>query len=621
MRRAIPLSLVLTLVFAVTGGLRAESRLKELNKELVEIAARVTPTVVAIEVPPAPAPKGELKPDARPDANGDRPFQGPWRGLRRRIQPTIHASGVIMSADGAILTSADHFRGRTEAKVTVTLSDGRRFPGKLLAKDLRTGLAAVKIDGNGLRAVKLAGQSPPAGSLIVACSHATGLGTTVRLGMISGTNRAVSGMGGALIGGGTRYTGLLQMTTPVSAWDLGGAVIDLDGNMVGMIHGAMTGRARAPRRVVRGGQGIHVFQMEAFGDPTVQGVSFAMPVEAIARVFTTLRKGEKVQWGYLGLFFALEPGKGLWVRDVVKDGPAKAAGLQPKDVIRSLEIPGQQKLTFKGQSDDLKKFPRAIGWTAPGTVITLGITRDGRDMDLEVTLAAAPDVPERQAMVLPHGEFRWQPGDERMEDLLKNLRQWENRVGKHAAGPAQLGVETEPAEGGMRVAGVLEGTAAEKAGLRAGDVILRIGDAPTATVEGLRNEIQKHKPGDKVSLAIRRDDKEIVVEATLGAAEFPKLIEFRAAGAYLGIEGEHTEDGLRIKRVLEDSPADKAGLKTGDIVLRADEKDIAGIGDLRDIIRRHKPGDEIAMSIHRNRKEIDLKVKLGRPPAPVAPGP
>ena len=88
---------------------------------------------------------------------------------------------------------------------------------------------------------------------------------------------------------------------------------------------------------------------------------------------------------------------------------------------------------------------------------------------------------------------------------------------------------------------------------------------------------------------------------------------FRMPGwAQMGVEAKDTNEGLRITRVLEGSPAEKAGLKEGDIVVRADDRDMAGLSDLREIVRRHNTDDEITVTVRRGDEELDLKVKLGR---------
>ena len=70
---------------------------------------------------------------------------------------------------------------------------------------------------------------------------------------------------------------------------------------------------------------------------------------------------------------------------------------------------------------------------------------------------------------------------------------------------------------GVKISGASAGTAAEKAGLQDGDVVLKLGDQPTSTLMELATALNSHKPGDKVKLIYRRGNKEITTEVTLGA--------------------------------------------------------------------------------------------------------
>ena len=173
------------LVGCLAGGtLYGQSRLKQLNDELVQIAGKLTPSVVVIELPAPQGPRvirrqgGEGGAQWHVEVHVD---GGNLPGL------TITGSGVIMSADGFILTSAKHFHGDKEAKPKVRLSDGRTFEGKLTGLDRRTGLAVVKIETQNLPAVALAEKVPPVGSLVLAAGNTAGLGPSVSLGMVSGT--------------------------------------------------------------------------------------------------------------------------------------------------------------------------------------------------------------------------------------------------------------------------------------------------------------------------------------------------------------------------------------------------------------------------------------------------
>jgi len=590
------LLVVTVLMTGVFAGrmLCGQSQLKQINDELVQIARKLSPTVVEIEF------EGVRAPQAFRQEGGDE--RGQWRAEVRVMGDageggTLRGSGIVMTPDGLILTASDHLRGQGEPKMKVTLADGRSFPGKLVGRDNRTGLAAVKIDAQGLSAVTVAEKSPPVGSLVVALGDTAGVGRSLSLGIVAGTQRVVGGEGPGILGSSTQYAGLLQITNPVSASDVGGLVADVDGKMVGMLQSSLTGRPRLARLLEQPGApgGVQVFGLGAFGPPTVQGVSFATPVEVIRRVFDTLQRGEKVQWGYLGVYFTIARNEGLRVSKLMPDGPAAAAGVKEGDVIRSLATAGQETLKLKGEPEEVAVFAKAIGWTTPGTEVTLGLMRDGREESLKVKLGSAPEMPEQDVMILgPELKFR-------MDDQMNPMR-----------GRVWLGVQLEQAQGGGRVAAVIPGSPAERHGLHVGDIITRIADKDTGTPEAVVQEIEKHKPGERIPIAFKRGEEEVVADVELGRQPGAGAAPFAfPAPGQMGIEAGNTENGLRITRVIEGSPAEKAGLKKDDIIVRADDKDIAGLNDLREIVRKHKANDEITVTVRRGAQEMEVKVKLG----------
>ena len=516
----------------------------------------------------------------------------------------LRGSGIIMTSDGFILTATDPLRGQAEPKMKVTLSDGRSFPAKLVGRDSRTGLATVKIEAQGLPAVVVAEKSPPVGSLVVALGDTAGVGRSISLGIVAGTQRVVGGEGPGLLGSSTQYAGLLQITNPVSPSDVGGLVADVEGRMVGMLQSSLTGRARVASLLQQPGapMDVQVFGLGAIGAPTVQGVSFATPVDVVKRVFETLRRGEKMQWGYLGVYLTVAPNEGLRVAKLMPDGPAAAAGIKEGDTLKSLAAPGQETLKLKGEPAEMAAFAKMIGWTAPGTEVTLGLARAGHEEPLKVKLGTAPEMPEQDAMIL---------GPEFQGRDLRNLLQEDqmNPMG----GRAWLGIQIEQANGGVRVAAVIPGSPAEKHGIQAGDVVIRVGDQDIDAPETLVREVEKHKAGEKLPITLKRGAEQIVAEVELGRQPgfFGRAPGNFGAPAQIGIEAENTENGLRITRIIEGAPAEKAGLKKDDIILRADEKDIAGLGDLKEIVRKHKANDEITVTVRRGAQEVDVKVKLG----------
>jgi S1-C subfamily serine protease len=258
-------------------------------------------------------------------------------------------------------------------------------------------------------------------------------------------------------------------------------------------------------------------------------------------------------------------------------------------------VPGQETLKLKGEPDEVAVFAKRIGWTAPGTEVTLGLMREGREEPLKVKLGNVPEMPEQDAMILGP-EIKFHLNDQM--DLM--------------GGRVWLGVQLEQAQGGVRVAAVIPGSPAERHGLHVGDVVTRIGDKETDTPEAVVREVEKHKPGERISVALKRGEEEIVTDVELGRQPGAGAAPFTfPAPGQIGIDTENTENGLRITRVIEGSPAEKAGLKKDDVVVRADEKDIAGLNDLREVVRKHKANDEIVVTVRRGVQEVEVKVRLG----------
>jgi serine protease Do len=80
----------------------------------------------------------------------------------------------------------------------------------------------------------------------------------------------------------------------------------------------------------------------------------------------------------------------------------------------------------------------------------------------------------------------------------------------------------------------------------------------------------------------------------------------------LGVKGVPDVDVAKILRVIEDSPADKGGLKEADIVTRFGDKDITDFSSLKVAVNDHNPGEEVTVKVKRGEEEVELKIKLGR---------
>ncbi|HEY6903323.1 MAG TPA: DegQ family serine endoprotease [Candidatus Acidoferrales bacterium] len=271
-------------------------------------------------------------------------------------------SGVIITSDGTIVTNNHVIDGATDIKVD--LPDRREFKAKVIGTDAKTDIAVLKIDATNLPTLTLGDSSRlKVGDVVFAIGDPFAVGETATMGIVSAT-----GVGGKL--GIENYEDFIQTDAAINPGNSGGAMIDLHGDLIGINTAILTG----------GGGGN-------------QGIGFAIPINMAKSVMDQIVSHGKVVRGYLGLlpqdvsptlakqFNVNHPG-GALVGQVEPDTPAAKAGLKRGDVILSLN--GQPV----NSANDLRL---RISQTAPGTTVKLGVSRDGKMQDFNVTLGELPE--------------------------------------------------------------------------------------------------------------------------------------------------------------------------------------------------------------------------------------
>ena len=178
---------------------------------------------------------------------------------------------------------------------------------------------------------------------------------------------------------------------------------------------------------------------------------------------------------------------------------------------------------------------------------------------------------------------------------------------------------------GVKVTEVFDNLPAARAGLKSGDVIIRMAGQNTYTFHALQRVLSARKPGDKVALTIRRGEGTVDTEIELGRRK-----SFDAEGPPGGMEpnvpapspdrpyfGGSLEDtggmGARLASLKENSPAAKAGLLAGDLILKVDEADTPDPTAAADLIGAKKPGEKLVLKIRRGDAELTLEVTLEKP--------
>lgn len=164
--------------------------------------------------------------------------------------------------------------------------------------------------------------------------------------------------------------------------------------------------------------------------------------------------------------------------------------------------------------------------------------------------------------------------------------------------------------GRLVVDGVGPNSAAARAGVQVGDVLLRLDRKPVNSPEQLRDMLQIRSPGEKVWLIVERNRKKVELSATLDATSRPKRLS--PERAILGVTtGDSLEDGVPVRQIRSQSPAEKAGLKTGDLVLRIDGLPVGSTAPLTDILAERSPGETVMVIYRRNGEDAEAEITLG----------
>lgn len=298
------------------------------------------------------------------DLFGQRGGSQPQEPITREAQSL--GSGFIISADGYVVTnnhvvSPPERSGATVEGITITMPDGEEYPATLVGNDAASDLAVLKISRDKPFPFVKFGNSKVArvGDWVIAIGNPFGLGGTVTSGIVSAVYRNT---------GSGAYDRYLQTDASINRGNSGGPLFDMQGNVIGINNAIFS---------PSGGS---------------VGIGFAIPAEIAAPIVDQLRSGQKIARGYLGVSIqpvnqdiadalGLPKNRGEIVQVVRDDSPAKAAGIQPGDIVTKVggkEITPDQSLSF------------LVANTAPGTRIPIELYRDGTRRTVSLTVGQFP---------------------------------------------------------------------------------------------------------------------------------------------------------------------------------------------------------------------------------------
>lgn len=174
-----------------------------------------------------------------------------------------------------------------------------------------------------------------------------------------------------------------------------------------------------------------------------------------------------------------------------------------------------------------------------------------------------------------------------------------------------LGIEVkESSRGRITVTDVAAGSPAEAAGILKGDALWEIaGDKPRSTEE-LRHALQNTGPGESIRVVVERKSKKISLTAKMSAASRPLRLADQRGILGVQVESLETGEGLRVTRVTPDLPAAKAGLKTGDVLLKLNDVPLIGGSSLSDMLSTHEAGEKVSVTYRRGDDESRFECAL-----------
>jgi len=370
---------------------------------------------------------------------------------REQTTPLGLGSGVIVSADGYILTNNHVLEGADKIEVSLGKA-GKSYTARKVGGDVRTDIAVLKIDEVNLSPITFSNSDQlRAGDIVIAVGSPFGLTRSATMGVVSAVGRNSQMSQLADLGN------FIQTDAAINMGNSGGALVDYQGRLVG-INTAIFSRS--------GGN---------------QGIGFSVPANMARSVMESLIKHGRVLRGFLGIGlqdvdealqkeFSVEAGAGALITEVQPNSPAQKAGLREYDVVTAVngkKVEGMQDLRL------------TVATMLPGTKVTLQIIRDRKSMDVSVQLGEKPEKKEVAAVVK-------EPEPDVLDGVtvadLDDATRQEYKVPPSIKGALVTAVEAD--------------SIAASVGIRLGDVIQEVKRRPISSADEavkLSEELKKEK--------------------------------------------------------------------------------------------------------------------------------
>jgi len=430
-----------------------------LSLDFVQIVEKVSPAVVSITAEKVEQTSGFGFEEGSPFEDfWDRFFGTPQkpRDRQREYRTQAQGTGFFISPDGYILTN-NHIVEEA-VKITVKTNKEKEYEARLIGRDAATDLALLKIEGKDYPYAVLGDSSAiKVGEWVLAIGNPFGMERTVTAGIISAKGRQL-GLGGNV----PAYEDFIQTDAAINRGNSGGPLLNLRGEVIGINSNIIT----------PSGGNI--------------GIGFAIPSDLARKVVAQLKEKGRVVRGRLGIRgtdvtesikkqFKLTVDRGVIISQVEPDSPADRAGLKKYDVI--VEINGQAVESWK----DLRFKVADI---QPGQTVALKIVREGKEMMVK----AKVDELEPETS---------QPSEEKTDkDVGLSLTPLSPQTAR------RYGLTTTE---GLLVTEVKDYSAAQRAGLQPGDIILEVNRTKVSSVREFKDLLKATPSGEEIILLVRRE--------------------------------------------------------------------------------------------------------------------
>ncbi len=430
--------------------------------DFVDLAANLGPAVVNISTEQKETPSSH-EPGSESEADPFNEFGPPFGYFGGPANRSL-GSGFIINKDGYVLTN-DHVV-ENSSKILVTTKDGHEYSARVIGRDSKTDIALLKIEARHDLPVAPLGDSNnlKVGEWVMAIGNPFGFDHSVTAGIVSAKGRFIPG----------NFDEFIQTDASINPGNSGGPLIDLRGAVVG-VNSAIYTRT---------------------GSNT--GIGFAIPINIVKEELPQLRTTGKVVRGWLGIYIQKvtpdlasslglnEPG-GALVAEVLKDSPAKAAGIQRGDVIVDY---GNEPI---GDSQELALL---VGRTPIGRTVTVKIIRGKASKEIPVTITASH---EAELAMAPRQSGQLKAGQAPFGLTVKDLNPELSRELKLSD------------ESGVVVSSVIPGSPADAAGLHARDIILEVNRHAVKDVDSYRRALKPSAEGKVVLLLVKRDKSTVFI--------------------------------------------------------------------------------------------------------------